>query len=100
MENETYFVITDSRYNEDQTLFLVDRNKTKRKWWTTGLTQAIEFKKKDAADKAARKLIHNNARVVNKRTAVTLSGFNDRIESNRFIYDDHPFSSDALGQWE
>lgn len=77
-------------------LFLVDRRKTKKAWWTYDCDEAMRFEKKEAALTQARKLRYKSPEVISFETAKKLSKENDR----RYDYDalEHPFSSEALGQ--
>lgn len=45
-------------------LFLADRNKTKRYWWTYAMNLVMKFKSLVEADKVATKLKYNNATVI------------------------------------
>ena len=63
-----YAIICDARsgkrYGID-TLALVDRSKTKKRWWTSDCPELImKFRKKSAADYSAKRMRKNNARVV------------------------------------
>ena len=59
----TYYVITEGR--NQLTLFLVDRTKTKKQWWTHDLGLAMSFYKESTAKIQARKLKYKNPQVVN-----------------------------------
>ena len=89
----SYYVTTQGRDNV--TLFLVDRNKTKKHWWTMSLINAMEFKNKSAAEYSAIRLRYKYPRVVNYKEAKLLENENDFTCA---ILEEHPFSSDALGQ--
>lgn len=86
--NMNYLVIQDSRRN-GKPLFLVDRRHTKSKWWTSVVDEAMWFKNESAALIQSRKLIFNNPGIITLKEA-------QEIEEEHF--DDHPFSSEALGQ--
>lgn len=49
-------------------LALVDRTKTKEKWWTQELKNIMRFESKDAADLACSKLKYGNPQVVKEST--------------------------------
>jgi len=73
----TYYVITQGRDNV--TLFLVDRKKTKKHWWTYDLALAMEFYKESAAMIQANKLIYKDPRVINSNEARELENENTHI---------------------
>ena len=89
----SYYVTTQGRDNV--TLFLVDRNKTKKHWWTMSLTNAMVFNNESAAEYSAKRLRYKNPCVVDFKEAKRLEGENDFTCA---ILEEHPFSSDALGQ--
>lgn len=76
-------------------LFLIDRSKNNTKWWTTSLSDAFKYEKKEAAEKQASKYLYKNPTVVSLKEAVLLEKHNEELESDL----DHPFSSEGLGQW-
>ena len=80
----------------DISLFLVDRNKTRNRWWSSSLDQAIQFEYKEAAQHQANKYHFKSPEVVSWRLAKSLERENER----NIDYDsmEHPFSSEALGQ--
>ena len=88
-----YYVVTEGR--DKITLFLVDRNKTKKHWWTMSLTKAMAFHSESAAETVISRLKYKNPRVVNHTEAIRLEHENDY---NCAIIEEHPFSSEALGQ--
>ena len=88
-----YYVTTQGRNNT--TLFLIDRSFNKNKWWTTSLLDAMAFKKESAAKYSARNLVYKNPEVLNYNEAKILENRNDYNSSMT----EHPFSSDALGQY-
>lgn len=89
-----YYVITESRRN-DMTLFLVDRTLTKRQWWTTEEHLAMRFNKKSAAEYSAKNLTFNTPEVI---TAAEAQEIFNRQEARNIEDEEHPFSSEALGQ--
>ena len=89
----TYLVITEGR--NKLTLFLVDRKKTKKQWWTYDLALAMQFYKESAAKIQANKLMYKNPQVVNFDEAKNMESENNYIVA---ILEEHPFSSEALGQ--
>ena len=90
----TYVVMTHGR--KGMFLFLVDRTKTKKAWWSYDWTDAIQFQKQTAAQIQANKLRFKEPTVITVNEAMRLSKENDR----NFDYEgqEHPFSSEALGQ--
>jgi len=91
-----YYIVSDSRYNDELTLFLVDRAKTKQKWWSDSILFAKSFKTKDQANKALERLKYNDPRVVELNEAKAIDSENTAIITENSI---HPFSSEGLGQW-
>ena len=89
----TYYVITEGR--NQLTLFLVDRTKTKKQWWTCDLALAMQFYKESAAKIQANKLRFKNPQVVNSNDAKRIENKNTHFAA---IAEEHPFSSEALGQ--
>ena len=89
-----YIVITEGRKN--MTLFLVNRNIIKNKWWSTYWTDSFIFKKQSAAQIQANKLRFKSPRVITVEKAMLLSAENDR--NWNYELEEHPFSSEALGQ--
>ena len=88
-----YYVVSDGKNGVN--LFLIDRNKSKSAWWTPDLYNAIAFNKSSAAEYSAKRLIYRNARVISELEAKELEKDNMHILAE---LDDHPFSSEALGQ--
>lgn len=76
-------------------LFLIDRNKDKSRWWTTNLYMAMAFRKKSAAEYSANRLKYGEIEVVGQDEAEYI----DHQNTIHFAEADHPFSSDALGQY-
>ena len=60
-----FVIIQDSRRKKNimPTMFLVDRHKTKRMWWSPSSFLAMVFDKESAAEYQARRYKYNNARV-------------------------------------
>ena len=58
-----WLVVTDCSRGE-KTLFLVNRNIIKNKWWALDINEARVFRVKKAADNYANKLKFRNPRVV------------------------------------
>ena len=60
-----YIVVQNSRRNKKvmPTMYLVDRNITKRMWWSPSAFLAMVFEKKSAAEIQAKKYKYNNVRV-------------------------------------
>lgn len=59
-----FVIIQDSRRKKSimPTMFLVDRHKTKRMWWSPSSFLAMVFNKESAAKYQAKKYKYNNAR--------------------------------------
>lgn len=91
----SYLVVTEG--HKDTTLFLVDRRKTKKQWWTYSTCLAMKFNSRSEAQEQANKLIYKNPRVVSFQEAQKLENDNDYECS---LNEEHPFSSEALGQWD
>lgn len=88
----------------NKSLFLVDRNKDKTRWWSVSAKNAIIYTSKDAAEAKAASLKFGSFSVVDKELAMRFENLNySRFQygERRFNPDnyEHPFSSDALGQW-
>lgn len=90
----TYVVMTHGR--KGMFLFLVDRTKTKKRWWSYDWSDAMQFHKHSAAKIQSKKLRFKEPTVISINEAIRLSKENDR----NYDYDamGHPFSSEALGQ--
>lgn len=73
-------------------MFLVDRGRNKRKWWTYDLDEAIIFRKPEAALFQLRKLNHNNPSVISYKSAKLIE-LNQRDIVD--VIDDHDQSWDA-----
>ena len=58
-----YVIICDSFINTGQKLYLVDRRKTKRLWWTKYFSSALLLKDKEAAIKITKSYSFNNVRI-------------------------------------
>lgn len=88
-----YYVTTQGRDNI--TLFLVDRKKTKKHWWTMDLINAMAFRLRSAAEYSANRLKYKNPCVVDYNEAKKMEQDNTWNLNQLEV---HPFSSDALGQ--
>lgn len=89
-------------------LFYVDRNKTKRFWWSYNPKYALLFTSKEQAEKKVESLNYGKFEVITESEMHRLrdrkdQSHNDKIRDFERNYDyhndDHPFSSEALGQW-
>ena len=89
-----YVVLTKGRNN--MFLFLIDRTKTKKCWWSYDLHDVMIFHKHSAAQIQASKLKFKSPEVITIEEAKRLSAQNDR--NYPYEYYEHPFSSEALGQ--
>ena len=90
----TYVVMTHGR--KGMFLFLVDRTKTKKQWWSYEWNDAMQFHKESAAQIQASKLRYKEPTVITINEAIRLSKENDKNYDYEAM--EHPFSSDALGQ--
>jgi len=90
-------------------LFYVDRTKTIKFWWSYLLKYAMIFTSKEAAQKICDNLKYGKCVVITLREAKSLRQFaNEKHEervtnaklSEDFEDQEHPFSSNALGQWQ
>jgi hypothetical protein len=88
-----YYVTTKGRGNV--TLFLVDRRIFKDRWWVTDRDSAMAFKKYSAAQAQANKLRYKDPQVMGEHEAKEVSIENLQRE---ILNEEHPFSSEALGQ--
>ena len=70
-----FIVLTKGR--KGAFLFLVDRHKTKNRWWDTSLSQAMLFQKESAAKIQAEKLKHRDPEVISLNEARILEKLND-----------------------
>jgi len=89
----SYIVVKNGRDNIK--LFLVNRNVTKKKWWTIHLHDAIQFRKESAAEHSASHLRFGDCFVATYEEAQKLE--KDNMHELAML-DEHPFSSEALGQ--
>ena len=88
----SYIVMTQGR--KSMFLFLVDRTRIKSRWWSYSVSDAMQFRKESAAKIQARKLVYKSPEVISYSEACRLERLNDM----NYDYDEHPFSSEALGQ--
>lgn len=77
-----FVIIQDSRRKKNimPTMFLVDRHKTKRMWWSPSSFLAMVFNKESAAKYQAKKYKYNNARV--KKITRAMCGSIEYFEDN------------------
>ncbi|MBQ9821791.1 MAG: hypothetical protein IJM58_06680 [Muribaculaceae bacterium] len=68
-----YVVVQTPRKNKKvmRRLYLVDRNKTKRFWWSHDALYAMVFNDKSAAELQAKRYKYNNTRVVEIKSYMT-----------------------------
>lgn len=88
-QTEEYVIKTTG--SRGQPVYMVDRRKNKNQWWTSHLESAKVFESLEAALNQVSKLKYNDPEVITMKEAKELS-------RDSFEYDEHPFSSDALGQ--
>ncbi len=86
--NIMYVIACDSQFNAEQTVFLVDRNKSKRKWWVTGGSSIMIFRNLDAAKLTKNKYKMNNPRIM------TLEKANEAIRRNNELVEDRILDGD------
>ncbi len=91
----TYILMTNGRNNMN--LFLVNRAKIKSRWWSYDWADAIQFQSKEAAQIQAKKLRYKQPTVITTNEAIKLTKENE--ENYDYEEQEHPFSSDALGQY-
>ena len=89
----SFYVKTEGYGNV--TLFLVDRNKTKKHWWTMSLINAMEFRNRSSAEYSAKRLRYRNPCVMHFKEAKKLESENDFTCA---ILEEHPFSDDAFSK--
>ena len=68
-----YVIATDSRRN-DETLFMVDRNRQRASFWSNRLDDAMKYGDKSAAQQKATKLRFNRPRVLTLQDAARIAG--------------------------
>lgn len=88
--SEKFLIVCDGR--NDVTLFLVDRAKSKKNWWTTDTDDAIHYRSEYAAGYAAKRLRYKNPRVITETEARQLEGDNLAVLAEN---DTHPFDLDG-----
>lgn len=88
-----FVIITDSQKNEE-ILFMVDRRKQRKSFWSNSLKDAMIYSNRIAAEQKAKQLLHNNPRVI------SLSETNEilRLQQLDKLYDEG-FSSLESG-WD
>lgn len=59
-----YVVICDSTFDKEVVLYLVDRNKDNKRWWSRYLTNALILSSKEEAEKIAKTYLFNNTRIL------------------------------------
>lgn len=99
------YCIQKLSYNErcnTFSLFLADRSKTIQRWWTYKASEAFIYHSKEACEKKAKSLKFDSHRynVITEEEMRRLSDINALTKPYRQeFYGEHPFSSDALGQY-
>lgn len=91
-----YYVIRDG--DGGKTLFLVDREKTRKFWWTCTFGLALEIHSREAAKKIARNLKYGNPTVIDRKEAINEVNRNKEIiaddlrnlDNDLYTYDDPP----------
>ena len=83
---ETFIVMRHGRGGFK--LFLINRNITKKRWWTTDTSEAIQFRKKSAAEYSARHLRFGDPEVITFNEALEFEAENDHLEAGQ----EHPFA--------
>jgi hypothetical protein len=95
-----YVIATDSR-KKDEVLFMVDRNKQRKSFWSNQLTDVF-VTDKAAADKIVAGLRFNNPRVLTLADAQRIVGGTQQasrrypLDYEDFQDDIHPFSQEAF----
>lgn len=85
-----YVIMTNGK--NGKILFLVDRSKIKKRWWSYDWSEAIQFHKLSAAEIQKSKLSFNDPEIITVEQAIKFSADNELYHE----YDDHPFSSEAF----
>ena len=62
-KDDSKFVIRKNSNRSMGFVFLVDRRKTKKKWWTKYISEAMRFESEYAANKQCEKLRYGNPTV-------------------------------------
>ena len=88
-----YVITTKSRKDPGITLFLIDRTKTKKQWWSAELNNnTLYMRNKRAAVRICTKLKHNNPQVISLEEARSIEKHNNRIyDFIESFHDDNPF---------
>lgn len=66
--SQGYVIVTDSR-KSDEVLFMVDRKKQRRSFWSNQTDDALVFASREAAERKAASLKWNNPRAIPLTTA-------------------------------
>ena len=90
MDGNKFVVAMDGKNGE--TLFLVDRSKTKEYWWSLKLDKALIYNSKYPAKKRANTLLYGNVYVLTLDQALSEEMDNSAVD----VCDEHPFSEDAF----
>lgn len=69
-------------------LFMADRTKTKRFWWTYAMNLVMKFTSKVEAWKVASRLRYNNAEVISLDEAYKIRENIEKIRESRECYDE------------
>ena len=95
----SYAIICDARQGWKHginTLALVDRTKTKRRWWTSDdVNEIMRFNKKSAAEFSCKKLFMNNCRIVDYGSAYKIINQQDSNIIDSFSTADMELGWDA-----
>ena len=87
--------------SSSELLFYVDRNKTKSFWWSYNPIYALLFTSKEVAQEKANSLKYGKFEVITEeqmKQRRKSKDFNHGVNT-KFNYNEHPFSSEGLGQW-
>jgi hypothetical protein len=76
-----FVIVQNSRRNKKvmPTMYLVDRNKTQRMWWSPSSIYAMVFEKQSAAEYQAKKYRYNKARVMKISSSMADKEWFDRM---------------------
>lgn len=87
-----FVIAADSRFNPGETVFMVDRNKSKKAFWSPSSVYALVYDNLQAAAKKCATLRFNNPRVIPLDRASSIS-LKQYVERN--IMDVHEAGMDA-----
>lgn len=78
-DSSLYVVVCDKRDNSGSILFMVDRKKQTKSFWSDRLDDVFVYSLKGAAERKAASLSYNNPRVMTLRDAKVLATLNPSV---------------------